>query len=234
MSKTIAVFGAGTGVGLATAKRFAREGFAVALAGRRQSTLDDVAARIGGQVRTFTVDITDHARLAEVVAEIGDIEVMVSSATGMDEVVARPVGLRADALRSQLELRLVAPVELTRLVLPGMLERGSGTLLYATGASAVMPVPMISNIGAAAAGLRNYVHTLHGEIADQGVQAAVLMVGGLVRGSEAQRQYAPDGGHAMLEPDDLGKRMWDLHTGRDQVELLVEPELSEGTGKTES
>lgn len=234
MTKTLAVFGAGSGLGLATARRFSRAGFRVALVGRTQSKLDTLAARIDGETRTFLADVTNHERLAEVVAEIGDIDVVVFGATGMDEVMARPVGLDAAALRFQLELRLVAPVVLTGLVLPGMLARGSGALLYATGTSAIEPVPMISNVGAAAAGLRNYVHALHGEIAGTGVYAGLLMVGGIVRGSEAQQRFVPDGGFPMLEPDALAEHLWDLYTGRDQLERVVKPELSVAAGKTEA
>ncbi|MCE7003984.1 SDR family NAD(P)-dependent oxidoreductase [Kibdelosporangium philippinense] len=234
MSNTLAVFGAGSGLGLATARRFARAGFRVALVGRTPSKLDALADRIAGETTTFAADVTDHARLAEVVAQIGEIDVVAFGATGMDEVMARPVGLDAAALRFQLELRLVAPVVLTGLVLPGMVARGSGTLLYATGTSAVEPVPMISNVGAAAAGLRNYVHSLHAEIADSGVYAGLLVVGGIVRGSEAQQRFVPDGGFPLLEPADLAERLWDLYTGRDQVELVVKPELSVAAGKTES
>ncbi|WP_173129182.1 SDR family oxidoreductase [Kibdelosporangium persicum] len=223
MTKTLAVFGAGSGLGLATAKRFAREGFQVVLVGRTQSKLDALAARIDGGARTFVADVTDHARLAEVVAEIGEIDVVQFGATGMDEVMARPAELDVEALRFQVELRLVAPVAVTRLVLPSMLARGSGALLYATGTSAIEPVPMISNIGAAAAGLRNYVHALHGEVAEQGVYAGLLIVGGIVRGSEAQQRFVPDGGFPMLEPDDLARHWWDLYTTRDQVERVVRP-----------
>lgn len=232
MTRTIAVFGAGSGLGVATAARFAQEGFQVALVGRTQSKLDALAARIGGGARTFAADITDHDRLAEVVAEIGAIDVLVSSATGMDEVPAGPVGLDARAVRPQLELRLVAPVELTRLVLPSMLERGSGALLYATGVSAIEPVPVISNVGVAAAGLRSYVHSLRAELGGTGVYAGLLLVGGLVRGSEAQRRFAPDEGVPMLEPSVLAADLWTMYTARDQAERVVRPELSEVAGMT--
>nr|WP_042179598.1 SDR family NAD(P)-dependent oxidoreductase [Kibdelosporangium sp. MJ126-NF4]CEL13903.1 putative short chain dehydrogenase [Kibdelosporangium sp. MJ126-NF4]CTQ88271.1 putative short chain dehydrogenase [Kibdelosporangium sp. MJ126-NF4] len=232
MTRTIAVFGAGSGLGLATAARFVHAGFRVALVGRTQSTLDAVAARIDGETRTFTADVTDHGRLAEVVAEIGPIDVLLSSATGMDEVLARPVGLEVAALRSQLELRLVAPVELTRLVLPSMLARGSGALLYATGVSAIEPVPMISNIGAAAAGLRNYVHTVREELAGTGVYAGLLLVGGMVRGSEAQRRFMADERVPMLDPRALAEDLWDMYTAGDQAERVVRPGVSEVAGMT--
>lgn len=106
-------------------------------------------------------------------------------------------------------------------------------MLYATGTSAVQPMAMLSNIGAAAAGLRNYVHTLHEVAADKGIYAGLLMVGGLVVGSEAQARF--DGrGIPVLDPADLAQAFWDMHTHRDQVERLVVPELSEGAGKTRS
>ncbi|ALG10068.1 SDR family NAD(P)-dependent oxidoreductase [Kibdelosporangium phytohabitans] len=221
MTKTLAVFGTGSGLGQATAARFADEGFQVALTGRTQSTLDAIAARIGGPARTFAADITDHARLAEVVAQIGEIDVVLSGATGMDEVLARPIGLDAQALRAQLELRLVAPVELTTLVLPSMLARGSGALFYATGPSAIEPMPMMSNIGAATTGLRNYVHTLREDLTGTGVYAGLLVVGGIVRGSEAQQRFVPDDRVPMLDPRILAADLWDMYVTRDQAERFV-------------
>jgi NADP-dependent 3-hydroxy acid dehydrogenase YdfG len=233
MTETIAIFGAGSGLGLATAQRFARAGFRVALIGRTPAKLDVLAGQVDGETLTFAADVTDHEQLARTVARIGHIDALAFGATGMDEVLAGPLELDAASLRFQLELRLVAPVVATRLVLPSMLERGSGTLLYATGTSAVQPMAVLSNIGAAAAGLRNYVHTLHEAAADKGIYAGLLMVGGLVVGSEAQARFG-DRNIPTLDPADLAQVFWDMHTARDQVEHLVVPQLSEGNGKTKS
>lgn len=220
MSTTIAIFGAGSGLGLATAQRFAREGFRVAMIGRRQAKLDALAAQVDGETLTFATDVTDHDRLAKTVAEIGDVEVMAFGATGMDEVLARPLELDTDALRFQLELRLVAPVAATQLVLPAMLARGSGALLYATGTSALEPMAMLSNISIAATGLRTYVHTLHAEASAKGIYAGLLVVGALVERSEAQERFA-DAGLPTVHPDRLADAFWDMYTGRDQVERVV-------------
>ncbi|MET0235188.1 MAG: SDR family NAD(P)-dependent oxidoreductase [Kibdelosporangium sp.] len=222
MSGTIAIFGAGGGLGLATAQRFAQEGFRVALIGRTQAKLDDLAGRVDGETITFATDVTDHDQLARTVARIGDIEVLAFGATGMDEVMAAALRLGARDLRFQLELRLVAPVVATQRVLPSMLARGSGTLLYATGTSAVQPIGMISNVGAASAGLRSYVHTLHEAASEKGIYAGLLMVGGLVVGSEAQARFG-DMDIPTLPPQVLAQVLWDMHTGRDQVERIVTP-----------
>jgi NADP-dependent 3-hydroxy acid dehydrogenase YdfG len=227
MSRTIAVFGAGSGLGLATARRFAREGFRVALVGRTQAKLDALLDQIGGDAVAFTADVTDHDQLARTVSAIterfGGLDVVEFGATGMDEVLAGPLDLDVAALRAQLELRLVAPVALTRLVLPAMVDCGSGALLYATGISATQPMAALSNIGAASAGLRNYVHTLHGEAAAHGVYAGLLIVAGLVDRSEAQQRWLRHGGAQVpwLDPDVLAETYWTMYTGRDQVERVV-------------
>jgi hypothetical protein len=57
-----------------------------------------------------------------------------------------------------------------------MREAGKGTLLYTTGAGSVDPVPMIANVNAAAAALRNWVVNLHKELADSGIQAAHVAI----------------------------------------------------------
>jgi NADP-dependent 3-hydroxy acid dehydrogenase YdfG len=222
MSGTIAILGAGSGLGLATAQRFARAGFQVAMVGRRQARLDALAAEVDGATRTFATDVTDHDRLAKTLAEIGDVDVMMFGATGMDEPLSTPLELHAQALRFQLELRLVAPVVATQLVLPGMLARGAGTLLYATGTSAIEPMAMLGNVSIAATGLRTYVRLVHAEASPHGVHAGLLAVGGLVEGSEARERFTgldvP-----TLRPSDLAEVLWDMHVRRGQVERVVTP-----------
>ena len=74
MSKSIAVFGAGPGLGQAVARRYAREGYAVTLVGRRQEPLDLLAKELtsaGATAHVITADLSDTGatpRLANVLA----------------------------------------------------------------------------------------------------------------------------------------------------------------------
>ena len=96
MEPSAVVVGAGPGIGLAVARRFAREGFAVALIARRQDALDGYVLELLGEhdvVLGVAADAADPAALegawATVVAALGDPEVLVYNAMG-----ARPLGAR--------------------------------------------------------------------------------------------------------------------------------------------
>ena len=83
MSKTIAIVGAGPGVGLAVAERFGREGFQVALLARSLDKLDGLVhklAELGVEAAAFVADVLDRegltAALQRVVSRFGSIDVL--------------------------------------------------------------------------------------------------------------------------------------------------------------
>lgn len=69
---------------------------------------------------------------------------------------------------------MLGAVAAGRAVLPAMLERGSGTLLFTSGISAVHPPALLGNIGIAAAGLRNYALSLAETLAGRGVHVGPI------------------------------------------------------------
>ncbi len=73
MSKTIAIFGAGTGLGISTARRFGREGYQVALIGRREhalATLVDQLMREGLNAAAFPADLAQTSSIPELISSI--------------------------------------------------------------------------------------------------------------------------------------------------------------------
>ncbi|WUH89340.1 SDR family NAD(P)-dependent oxidoreductase [Streptomyces sp. NBC_00433] len=236
MSKTIAVFGAGTGLGLGVARRFGQEGFRVALVARTQSKLDALRAELeseGIEADTFTQDLADHTALAGTVAAInerfGRIDVTEYSPAGITERPVATLDLDLAGLQPQLDVRLLAPIRLVNLVLPQMLERGDGALLFGLGAAGTNPLPMMSNVGIAFAGLRNYLKTLNESLAPKGIYAGGLTIGALIELSEAQRQFdgRPTSAQAVgfeperVWPKDLAETFWDMYVKRDRYEDTI-------------
>ena len=237
--KTVAIFGAGPALGLSVARRFATEGHRVALVARRQENLDALVADLPGvETATFTADLLDRDRLTTTVAAInarfGHIDVAVYSPNGLDQERVGILDVDADALPGQLDLLLLTPIALTQLLLPGMRERGEGSLLFASGTSAVEPTPQLANIGIALAGMRNYVHNLHQTLAADGVYAGVVPIGGLIRRSAVEALLATQAGtdqfadfttdelrFDLLDPDAIADVFWNLHTKRDRPEEII-------------
>jgi short-subunit dehydrogenase len=232
MSKTIAIFGAGTGLGISTARRFGREGYQVALIGRREhalATLVDQLMREGLNAAAFPADLAQTSSIPELISSIstrlGGIEVAAYSPVSTNSFIPA-TELTADVMQSFLNLHLLTPIEIVRQVLPSMIEKRHGAILMTMGSSAAHPSPFMSGVGPAMAAVRNYVHSLHGEVAEKGVYVGTLLVGALILGSAWHRELTSGGsgvpaGVPTVDPAQLTNVLWDLFTSRDRIESVV-------------
>jgi NAD(P)-dependent dehydrogenase (short-subunit alcohol dehydrogenase family) len=237
--KTIAIFGAGPALGLSIARRFAREGYRVALVARRQESLDELATALPGTVTTtHQADLHDPAQLTAAVTaiedQLGHVDVAVWSPGGLDQPRVHVLDVTPDELSAQLELPLLAPIRLATLLLPGMRKRRDGALLYASGAPATTPTPQLGNVGIALAGMRSYVLSANAALADEGVYVGVVPIGGLIKDSAAEAAVLNNPAQfegfdmealklATLDPDDIAETFWDLNRDRDRAEQPVGP-----------
>jgi short-subunit dehydrogenase len=232
--KTLAIFGVGPGLGIATARRFGKEGYRVALVSRNperlQSFVDDLAAE-GVEAAAFPADLSDrdkHADLVDAIkARFGGIDVAVINGLIEFDMVRPVLDIDVESMQAVLEGVLYAPLSLTKLVLPGMLANGDGGLLYGLGSSAKNPMLALAVPGAAQAGLRNYIHNLHTELADKGVYAGALTLGVLIERSDVQQLHDTAQGFGVeqdverADPDELAALYWDLYTRRDRPEATA-------------
>lgn len=234
MSKVLAIFGAGPGLGTALARRFGKENFRVALVarngGRLRAIADELAAE-GVDATAFPADLSDPANAATVVREIKDhhgrIDVVSYQPLPGGTAFVPAVELDAERLSHWVNLFLLSPVAIAHSVLPDMTERGNGGFIVTGGFTAADPQPFISGIGPAMAGIRNFVHSLHGEVADAGVYAGVVTLAALIKHSEAYNAISPEQlaeitggttGLQVIDPADLADTYWRLFTDRDQAE----------------
>ncbi|SNY70186.1 SDR family NAD(P)-dependent oxidoreductase [Paractinoplanes atraurantiacus] len=236
MTRTIAVFGAGTGLGSSVARLFGRDGYRVALVARDRARLGTLAAELaaeGIEATAFAADLSRPDEIPALVKEIGPIDV-VEYAPIATEGFIPAAELRADTVRRLLDLHLLSFIEVVHAVLPGMVERGDGAILLGQGVSATHPRPGMSGPGPAMAAARNYVLSLHAELKDQGVYAGVLHIGAMVTGSAGYRAMTGGqfdlgidiSGIPTVDPDDLAAAFRDLMTGRDRAELQVPETLA--------
>jgi NAD(P)-dependent dehydrogenase (short-subunit alcohol dehydrogenase family) len=216
----LAIVGAGPGLGLAIARRFGREGFQVALISRSQSKLDALAAELaadGIDAAGFPADVLDRpslrAALGAAAERFGPVDVLeyspAPSSGAPDLAPADVTQVTEENIQRQVEYYLYGGLAAAQAVLPSMLERGRGTLLFTTGASSMLAFPQMGNIGIGSAGLRNYVLALNAALADKGVYAAHVPLATWI-GS----------GGPETQPDTIAEIYWELYTSRDQAERL--------------
>lgn len=134
--KIVLITGASSGIGAATALAFATEGARLLLAARRTEKLAEVAreamARGAGAVHTFALDVRDRAAVPKAIdalpAEWAAIDILVNNAglsRGLDKLYAGEI----DDWEEMIDTNVKGLLYVTRAVVPGMVERGSGHIL---------------------------------------------------------------------------------------------------------
>jgi NADP-dependent 3-hydroxy acid dehydrogenase YdfG len=133
VSPLAVVTGASSGIGAATARRLAGEGFHVVLAARRLERLTDLAAQTGGTpVRCDVTDPEQVAELATVVSGLGQpCQVLVNNAGGALGLDAVETSSVADWQRMY-EVNVVGALRVTQALLPALEASGRGTVVMLT------------------------------------------------------------------------------------------------------
>lgn len=179
---TAIVTGASRGVGVYIANALAKEGMNLVLAARNPSGLDNVANEIkasGVRVVTVPTDVSDFDALKHLVsmaeAEFGTIDVLVNNAA-----LDSPISFHKEhpeVIEQIIATNLTAPILLSRLVLPGMLERKRGHIVNIASLVAKIPFPYDVMYATSKAGLAHFTASLRAEYRGSGVSASVIMAG---------------------------------------------------------
>lgn len=182
--RTVIVTGASSGIGEAAAKAFARAGDRVVLTARRVERLEQLAA---GMPETLIVpaDLTkaeDITRIVfETLARYDRIDVLVNNAgLGRYDWIER---LSDADIRTEIAVNLMAPILLTRAVLPSMLARRSGVIINVGSAAGRIATPTMAIYNATKFGLDGFTEALRRELRPRGIHLCVIYPGG-VAGTE--------------------------------------------------
>jgi short-subunit dehydrogenase len=229
--KTIAIFGAGTGLGASLAHRFGREDYQVALVARSQGPLDALVGELKEakiEAAAFSADLSKVADLPTLVRAIeeklGAIDVAVYAPASVDLKFVPAVDVDAAMVEPIAQLLLFAPIEVAHAVLPSLVARG-GAFVLGGGVSALHAFPGMSHMGPAIAGARNFVFTLNAELKDKGVYAGTVIIGASIERSGMRRAMEASGqplqGFPVISPDTIAEEVWTLVTKRDRVEAVL-------------
>ena len=118
----------------------------------------------------------------------GSIDVLEFSPADCTQPIPSATELTHENVRVSIDFYVHGAVAAVNQVLPDMLARRSGTILFTTGASSVYPAQRFGAVGAAMAWLRNWAHALHDAVAPKGVQVGHVAIGAFIgRMTSAQR-----------------------------------------------
>jgi short-subunit dehydrogenase len=181
--RTAVVTGASSGIGAEIARRLAARGLGVTLVARREAKLrevaDELASAHGVRAEVVTADLTDEESRAAIPTALEErglaADVLVNNA-GLSTMGPVHLGEREAELR-MVRTDVEAVVDLCSLLLPGMVERGTGAVLNVASTAAFQPLPGQAGYSASKAFVLAYSHALRGELRGTGVGVTVLCPG---------------------------------------------------------
>jgi len=214
---TFAIIGAGPGLGLASARRFGREGFAVALIARNREKLEALCDELeseGIRARAYIADVQDTASvvsaLESAAAATGPIGVLQYSPVPSKAFLRPVLETRPEDLGEAVRFSLLGFAAAVGQVREGMTELGKGTILLVNGSSAVTPNGAVTGTSVAFAAESSYGTLLHDALEPHGIHVGQLIVPGAI-----------GGGDPLFAPAALADQLWTMHVRGGDFRVIV-------------
>ncbi|KAM0876957.1 hypothetical protein ACQ4PT_035841 [Festuca glaucescens] len=227
-----AVVGVGPRLGSAVARKFASEGYTVAILSRDLDKLSQLAEELAqeakAQVFALRVDCADARSVREAfegVLSLGPVEVLVYNACeppgdhGDGEAVARPVpflSISPDAFHRSIAVSAAGAFHCAKQVIPGMVERGRGTIIFTGSSASVNGFAGYADLSCGKFALRGLSQSLAKEFRPAGVHIAHMIIDGAIGDRRSQRGKggadAADAAGAGADPDAVAQSYWHVHS----------------------
>lgn len=180
--KVAAVTGAASGIGLACARALLDEGATVVLVDRAADKLDALCAELGDRAIPLALDLMDGAQvdaLASRVEELaGPLDILHANAgayVGGPAAEGDP-----DAWDRMLHLNINAAFRCVRAVLPGMIERQTGDIIFTSSVAGVVPVVWEPVYTASKFAVQAFLHATRRQVAPHGIRMGAVLPGPVV------------------------------------------------------
>jgi short-subunit dehydrogenase len=210
----VAVVGVGPKLGRSVARRFAHEGYTIAILSRDLDKLsrfaDEIAREEKAQVFAIRIDCSDAKRVREAfegIHSLGFVEVLVYN-------VSAPVSwnppkftdIRLESFEKALTVSAVGAFHCAQQVLPGMVERRKGTILFTGSDASVRGSAGFSELTCGKFALRGLSQCLAREFQPQGIHVAHIIIDGTIGTSGSKEPQ-----EGVMDPDAIAQMYWQIH-----------------------
>src|SRR4051794_31779855 len=159
--------GASGGIGNAIARALHARGASLALTGRRADALESLKAELGDRVDVLVADLAKAEDVAELPERAAHVDVLGANASL--PASGELLGFSATELGGAIDVNLRAPMQLPRALLPAMIERGKGHVVFVSSLSGKVPAAGSVVYAATKFGLRGFGASIHDELHGTGV-----------------------------------------------------------------
>ena len=202
-SRHLLLVGAGPGLGMAVARRFAVGGYRVTLVARNTDKLRDLAGSLsdtGAEIGAIEADASDPeslgARLTELYRGQGAPGVIIYNAVmgAPDQLLSASV----DHLQAAYAVDVISAIVVAQVAAPAMRAAGFGTMIVTGGAFADHPIPALATVSLGKAALRSAATMLGADLEPDGIRVATLTIAGRIVAGTA------------FDPERIAERYWDV------------------------
>ena len=167
--------GATGGLGQAIARALHARGANLILTGRRAEVLDDLVRELGERAEARALDLSDSEAVSAFCEGIGAVDILVANA-GLPGT-GKLTEYDAEQINRVLDVNLASPIHMTHALLPGMLDRGRGHLVYISSMSGKVATPRSSLYNGTKFGLRGFAFALREDLRATGVGVTTVFPG---------------------------------------------------------
>jgi short-subunit dehydrogenase len=202
-NRHLLLVGAGPGLGMEVARRFAAGGYRVTLVARSTDGLGQLTAGLAGsgaQVGTVVADASNPealgARIAELYNEQGAPGLIIYNAVmgAPDKLLSSSV----EHLQAAYAVDVISAIVVAQVAAPAMRAAGSGTIIVTGGGFADHPIPALATVSLGKAALRSAATMLGADLGPDGIRVATLTIAGQIVAGTA------------FDPENIAKRYWEV------------------------
>jgi short-subunit dehydrogenase len=197
------LIGAGPGLGVAVARRFAAGGYRVTLVARSADGLADIAGSLsdtGAEIGTLEADASDpegvRARMTHLYRRQGAPGVIIYNAVmgAPDRLLTASVA----HLQAAYAVDVISAIVVAQVAAPAMKAAGFGTMIVTGGGFADHPIPALATVSLGKAALRSAATILRADLEPDGIRVATLTIAGRIAPGTA------------FDPERIAERYWDV------------------------